>query len=590
MKEPSSIEAIRHSFAHVLAAAVQALYPEAQFGIGPVIENGFYYDFGNIVLKEDDLPAIEGEMRKIIAGKHAFKKELWPAPKAKAHFKKLNQPYKVELIDDLSDLKVGMVHTGDVFLDLCRGGHVHNTSELPADAFALTKIAGAYWRGSETRPMLTRIYGVAFDAAGELADYRRMMEEAERRDHRKLGKELGLFVFSDLVGSGLPLYTSFGALMLSRIRGFSSQLRKEIGYREVHTPQMNRAELFKISGHYEKYKDDMFRVRSNYTDEEYFLKPMNCPQHTQIFASQTRSYKDLPFRIADFANLYRDEKPGELSGLTRLRAFSQDDGHCFCASDEDQIKQELRKVFSAIQQAMKAYQLEYWIRLSLRDEKNKAKYIGDDKTWKKAQKFLEDFLLAEGITFKSAQGEAAFYGPKMDLIARDSLGREWQLSTIQVDFTMPSRFGLTYVGKDGKEHTPVMIHSALVGSAERFLGLLIEHYAGAFPLWLAPRQIWILPISDAFTPYAWEVRRQIEHQMGGDAQVEVRDENETLGKKIREGEQMKIPCLLIVGAKEKEAGTVSVRVRGKGDKGSMEIEEFSASVARAILEKSVDLL
>ncbi|MBI2121154.1 MAG: threonine--tRNA ligase [Candidatus Wildermuthbacteria bacterium] len=596
MKKTSFIEAERHSFAHVLASAVIKLYPKARLGIGPVIENGFYYDFENVALKEEDLPRLEEMMREIIGQNLVFKKELWPAAKARAHFKKLAQPYKVELVDDLQKgaeglagvKTVGMVFMGDAFLDLCRGGHVRRTLELPSDAFKLTKIAGAYWRGSEANPMLTRVYGVAFENAQELAEYLGRLEEAERRDHKKLGKELELFVFSDLVGPGLPLYTPYGAVLLQRIKEYSARLRREIGFQEVHTPQINKAELFRVSGHYDKYKHDMFRAVSNYTQEEYFLKPMNCPQHTQIYASQTRSYKNLPFRVSDFANLYRDEKPGELSGLTRLRAFSQDDGHCFCR--EDQIQEEFGRILGAIEKAMKTYGMKYWIRLSLRDEKNKEKYIGNDSTWRKAQKLLREILQEKQIAFKPAPGEAAFYGPKMDLIVQDSLGREWQLSTIQIDMSMPARFGLEYIGADGKKHTPVMIHSAIAGSPERFLGILIEHYAGAFPLWLAPRQIWILPVADAFAPYAREVQERLEQSIGRGIRIEVRDDNETLGKKIREGERMKVPYLLIVGAKEKEAGTVSVRVRGKGDKGALSLEEFSRDIARVIDERTGELV
>lgn len=589
-----SIEEIRHSLSHVLAAAVQKLYPKAQFGIGPAIDNGFYYDFDNVSIKEEDLKRIEEEMRRIIAEGHAFKKEPWPAAKAKAHFKKLHQPYKVELIDDLkkeqkgkkgsaADFKVGMVSTGSVFLDLCRGGHVKNTEDIPADAFALMKTAGAYWRGDENRPMLARVYGAAFASKQELDNHLAMLKEAEARDHKKLGKELELFVFSELVGPGLPLYTPYGAAVLKNIKEYSAQLRREIGFQEVHTPQINKAELFRVSGHYDKYKDDMFRAVSNYSKEEYFLKPMNCPQHTQVYVSQTRSYKDLPFRIADFANLYRDEKPGELSGLTRLRAFSQDDGHCFCR--EDQVKEEFGHILGAIEKAMNAYGMKYWIRLSLRDEKNKQKYIGSNEAWRKSQQILREILEEKKIEFKPAPGEAAFYGPKMDLIVRDSLGREWQLSTIQIDMNMPGRFGLEYIGADGKKHTPVMIHSALVGSSERFFGILIEHYAGAFPLWLAPRQVWVAPVSDKFSAYATHVRDTLKEQNGGILTVEVRGENETLGKKIRLGEEKKIPYLLIVGEKEQAASTVSVRKRGKGDLGVMPLQKFSDMIQQEIKTK-----
>ena len=594
------MENIRHSFAHVLAAAVKKMYPKAQLGIGPVIENGFYYDFNKVKIAQEDLPKIEKEMREIIRGNHKFKKELWEAAKATRHYKKEAQPYKLDLIRDLvksqipksksqtnskfkiqnSKLtKVGMVYTGDVFLDLCRGGHAKNTSELPVDAFKLTKVAGAYWRGNEKNPQLTRVYGVAFATKKELEEYLHAMEEAEKRDHRKLGRALGLFVFSELIGPGLPVYTPKGTAILQKIKDYSRELRKEIAYQEVHTPQINKAELFKISGHYDKYKDDMFHVRSNYTDEEYFMKPMNCPQHTQLYASELRSYKDLPVRFADFANLYRDEKPGELNGLSRLRAFSQDDGHSFCT--EDQIEEEFNRVLGVVEKAMKTYGMTYWIRLSLRDEKNKKKYLGDDATWKKSQATLRSLLKKKGVEFKEAQGEAAFYGPKMDLMAKDSLGREWQLSTIQLDLNMAGRFGLEYIDENGKKKTPVMIHAAIVGSPERFLGVLLEHYAGAFPVWLAPEQVRIVPVSDKFVDYANKVK-EILLETQKDLRITIDEANETLGKKIREGETMKVPYLLIVGEKEQQAKQVGVRKRGKGDLGAIDTEHFMQQLQKEI--------
>lgn len=579
MAKNSDIENIRHSFAHVLAAAVKKFYPKAQLAIGPVIENGFYYDFGNLAVTEADLPRIEKEMRAIANQNLIFKKELWTASKAKSHFKKEKQPFKLELIKDLKAQKVGMVYTGNVFLDLCRGGHVKNTKELPLEGFALTKVAGAYWRGDAKNPMLTRIYGLAFGTKQELEKYVSMIKEAEARDHKRLGKELGLFVFSENVGPGLPLYTPKGTLVLTKIKEYSKELREKIGYQAVQTPQINKRALFELSGHYEKYKDDMFHVRSNYTQEEYFLKPMNCPQHTQIYASQMRSYKDLPVRFADFSLLYRDEKPGELNGLTRLRSFSQDDGHCFCA--EDQIEEEFSRVLEVIEQAMKTYNLTYWIRLSLRDEKNKKKYLGSDATWKKAQQLMTKLLEERHVNFKAVAGEAAFYGPKMDLMVQDSLGREWQLSTIQLDLNMPGRFGLEYTGVDGKKYTPVMIHSALVGSPERFFGMLIEHYAGAFPLWLAPEQVWILPVSDKSIPFAERVQKELL-QKNETLRIAVREENETLGKKIRAGQLEKIPYLVIVGEKEEQQGMISVRDRQKGDLGQQSIEAFSAMVTERI--------
>jgi len=429
--------------------------------------------------------------------------------------------------------------------------------------------------------MLTRIYGFAFATEKELQDYVKMQEEAEKRDHRKLGEKLDLFVFSDLVGPGLPLYTFRGTAILDELKNYINFLQNGIGYQEVQTPNMNRAELFKISGHYEKYKDDMFSVHSHYTKEEYFLKPMNCPQHTQIFAAKPRSYKDLPIRIADFAMLYRDEKTGELSGLARLRGFRQDDGHCFCR--EDQIKDEFNSVLSIIEKAMKTFGMNYKIRLSLWDPKQPEKYLGDKKVWAKAQTMLEEILIENKIEYLKSEGEAAIYGPKMDLISKDSLGREWQLSTIQLDFIMPGRFGLKYTDSNGKEKTPVMIHRAIIGSPERFFGILIEHYAGAFPVWLAPVQVAVIPISEKHDVYASEITKQLKER---NIRVELKNENETLGKKIREAEMQKIPYLLIVGDKEIEAKTVSIRERGKGDIGARPINSFVEKICSQILQKT----
>src|SRR3989344_4964794 len=447
-------EKIRHSLAHLLASAVMEFYPKTKLGIGPTIENGFYYDMEfsensksktlnpkqaknsksqnskqNFTLTREDLQKIESKMKELIKENQEFVGKKVSKIVAKKLFK--NQPYKLELIKDIEGKTVGTYQNGS-FLDLCKGGHVLNTKEIDPNAFKLTKIAGAYWRGSEKNNMLTRIYGVAFATEKELMDYLKMQEEAEKRDHKVLGQKLDLFVFSDLVGSGLPLYTFKGTAILESLKNYSNQLQKEIGYQEVQTPNVNRAELFKISGHYEKYKDDMFKVSSHYSKEDYYLKPMNCPQHTQIFASKQRSYKELPIRIADFANLSRDEKTGELSGLTRLRAFSQDDGHCFCR--EDQIKEEFTAVLGAIKKAMATYGIEYEIRLSLWDPKTPEKYLGDAKTWNKAQKTLEEILVENKIGYTVGIGEAAIYGPKMDLISRDSLGRQWQISPIQLDF------------------------------------------------------------------------------------------------------------------------------------------------------------
>jgi len=568
---------LRHSLSHITAHAVQDLYPGVKLGIGPAIENGFYYDFElDKNFTPEDLPKIESKMRELIKNNFSFEKEIISKEKAQELFQ--NQPYKLELIKELPETEITIYKSGG-FIDLCGGPHIKSTKEIPFDAFKLQKTAGAYWRGSEKNPMLQRIYGLAFESKKALEDYVKLQEEAAKRDHRILGKTLDLFVFSELVGPGLPLYTFKGAAILKEIKDYCNELQKEIGYQEVQTPNINRAELFKVSGHYDKYKDDMFRVISHYAEEDYYLKPMNCPQHTQIYASKLRSYKDLPIRIADFANLYRDEKTGELSGLTRLRAFTQDDGHSFCM--ESQIKDEFKSVLSAIEKAMKTYEMDYKIRLSLWDENKPEKYLGDAKTWEKAQKTLEEILIENKIKYFTAVGEAAIYGPKMDLISKDSIGREWQISTIQLDFIMPERFGLKYIDSDGKEKTPVMIHRAIVGSPERFFGILIEHYAGAFPFWLAPVQIRIIPVSEKHNEDAKKLKEELS-----DFRVEVDTENETMGKKIRNGETQKIPYLLIVGDKEKEAKSVAVRKRGEGDLGMMKLNKFIEKVKIELGQKS----
>jgi len=587
LRSEKDLEKARHSLSHILAAAIKEKFPKAKLGIGPAIDNGFYYDFDIKGLSEENLAEIEGRMREMVKGSLKFEKDEMTPAAAKKLF--ADEPYKLELIEELKKAKkvitvykttIKGVKT-PVFFDLCAGPHIKSVSDIDPLSFKLSKIAGAYWKGDEKNKMLTRIYGLAFETAEKLDAYVKALEEAERRDHRKLGKELDLFVFSDLVGPGLPLYTPRGATIRREIIKYSNELQGAIGYQEVHTPNMNKAELFKVSGHYEKYKEDMMKVVSNYTKEEYFLKPMNCPQHTQIFASRKRSYKDLPIRIADFANLYRDERPGELSGLTRLRCFCQDDGHAFCR--EDQIKDEFGAVLSAVKKAMKTYGMEYKIRLSLWDPEHPEKYLGDAKVWKKSQKLLEEILIENKIEYFKAKGEAAIYGPKMDLMSKDSLNREWQLSTIQLDFIMPQRFGLSYTDSDGKEKTPVMIHRALIGSPERFLGILIEHYAGAFPLWLSPVQVVIIPINDKQMSYAKGIAEKL---FSADIRAEVNTDNETLGKRIRSAETGKIPYILVVGDKEIEANTVSVRRQGKGDLGVMSVEDLTAKLTKEIKEKS----
>lgn len=583
MNEQNKLNLLRHSTAHVLAAAVLEMFPEAKFGTGPAIENGFYYDFDlPRTLIPEDLEIIEDKMKEIIKANYPFEKAEISAADAKADFAKLGQDYKLELISELAEAgeKISVYKSGQ-FVDLCSGPHLDSTGEIKIDALKLTKISGAYWKANENNKQMQRIYGVVFEDKNALKEYLHMIEEAEKRDHRKLGKELGLFIFSDLIGPGLPIYTPKGAIIRREIIKYSNELQTEIGYQEVHTPNINKAELFKVSGHYDKYKEDMFRVVSNYTEEEYFLKPMSCPQHTQVYASQMRSYKDLPLRISDFSNLYRDEKPGELSGLTRLRCFCQDDGHCFCR--EDQIKDEFASVLQAVKKVMATYGMTYKIRLSFWDPKQPEKYLGDASVWEKSQKLLEDILIENQIEYFKAEGEAAIYGPKMDLISHDSLGRKWQISTIQLDFIMPQRFKLTYIDSDGKEKTPVMIHRALVGSPERFMGILIEHYAGAFPTWLSPVQVMVIPVSEEkFGAYAAEVKEKL---IAAGVRVEVDATAEGLGKRIRNADKQKIPYMLVVGEKEMESQTVAVRPRGTKEQATISVDEFIEKIVTEIRDK-----
>ncbi len=566
--ESQNLDNLRHSAAHLLAAAIMKMWPNTKRAIGPSIEDGFYFDFEfEEPISEKDFPKIEKTMKQIVKTWDKFERhELSPEDGKKEY---PGNPYKHELIDEFSGKgeKLTFYKSGD-YWDLCRGGHVDNPKK-ELQHFKLLSIAGAYWRGSEKNKMLTRIYATAFPTKEELDQHLFMLEEAKKRDHKKLGPQLDLFVFSELVGPGLPLYTPKGTQTLYEIKNFSRALRKEMGYLEVQTPQINKGQLFKLSGHYEKFHDDMFKVVSNYSEEEYFMKPMNCPQHTQIYASRARSYKDLPIKLADFAMLYRDEKPGQLSGLTRLRSFSQDDAHCFCR--EDQIEQEFDLLLQAIKKAMETYGLNYYIRFSLRDENNKDAYLGGDEVWQKSQKLLEELLQKRKLDYKKAEGEAAFYGPKMDLIVKDSLNREWQLSTIQLDFNMPGRFGLEYTDEHGQKATPIMIHSALVGSPERFFGVAIEHFAGAFPPWLAPVQVKILSITEKQNDYAENILKELK---SSGIRAEWDDRNESIGKKIREAEMEKVPYMLIIGEKELEAKSVSVRARNQKDLGVMDLSAF----------------
>lgn len=578
------LEPIRHTLAHLLAAAIRELYPHAKPTIGPAIDTGFYYDFdfsGGEAPGEDSLKDIEKKMRKLLPSWKEFTHEEVSAAKAREAF--AGNQFKLELIDGLEKEGATItLYTCGGFTDLCRGGHAeHPSKEISSDSFKLDKLAGAYWRGDENNPMLTRIYGLAFDSKEALDAYITQREEAKKRDHRRIAKEQDLLVFSDLVGSGMPLYTPKGTLVRNAIVNYSRELNTRLGFGEVHTPNVNKAELFKLSGHYDAYKEDMMSVRSQYVSDEMFLKPMNCPQHTQIYASQPRSYRDLPVRYADFATLYRDERPGELSGLTRLRAFAQDDGHIFCR--EDQIEQEVSAVLGAIQDALATYKIDYWMRLSLRDPENGAKYLGDPAVWEKAQDIMRTLLKAKEIDFKEAPGEAAFYGPKIDIMAVDAIGRQWQISTIQLDFVQPARFELEYVAEDGTKKTPVMIHRALIGSPDRFLGILIEHYAGAFPLWMAPTQVRVLPVSEKQSAYAMEVVAELK-AAGIRAEL---SENDSLGKRIRSVKIDKVPVFLVVGDQEVDARTVTAEDRA-GEKKTLPLPELVDELKAKISTRFVD--
>ncbi len=559
----TSLEQKRHTLAHILAKAIVDTYPHAKLTLGPAIDTGFYYDVdfsGGGALGDDGLKDIQKAMKKLLNTWTTWNHREVSVEEAREVF--AGNQFKLELIEEIAargeTITLYTCGTGkSEFTDLCRGGHCENPStEIDADSFKLDKVAGAYWRGNEKNPMLTRVYGLAFDTATELDTYLTQLEEAKKRDHRKLGKEMDLFTFSDMVGSGMPLWTPRGNLVRNGIINFSRELNEELGFGEVHTPNINKAELFKCSGHYDQYKDDMLSVRSQYVEDEMFLKPMNCPQHTQIYASRPRSYRDLPIRYADFANLYRDERPGELSGLTRLRAFAQDDGHIFCR--ESQVRDELVAILNVIKKALATYGVEYWIRLSLRDPQNKEKYLGDDAAWDRSETELREVVEAAGVNFKPVEGEAAFYGPKLDIMAVDALGRQWQISTIQVDRVQPERFDLVCTNEKGEKERVVMIHRALVGSPDRFLGILIEHYGGNFPLWLAPEQVRIIPVNDVHTAYGHDV---LEALKATGLRAVLDAENDSMGKKIRQAKTDRLPYFIVLGDQEMNSKTVTLEKR-----------------------------
>ncbi len=588
MEKIDKLSAQRHTLAHLLASAVGEIYKfdKVKLTLGPAVDNGFYYDidFGDQKVADADLKKIEDRMRKILPKWTDWEHKELTKEEAVAFFK---NEYKVELINGIVERGEKITaYTCGGFTDLCRGGHTeHPATDIHPDSFKLDRVAGAYWRGDEKNKMLTRIYGLAFETKDELDAYILQQEEARKRDHRKLGRELDLFVFSDLVGVGMPLFTPKGNIIREQIIGFSRELNNELGFGEVHTPNINKGELFKISGHYDKYKEDMLSVSSQYVSDEMFLKPMNCPQHTQIYASRPRSYRDLPIRYSDFAVLYRDERPGEMSGLTRLRSFSQDDGHIFCR--EDQIKNEISNILSAIQKALIVYKIDYWMRLSLRDPNKKEKYLGDDSVWEKSQMIMRELLKEKNITNKEAEGEAAFYGPKIDIMAVDAIGREWQISTIQLDFNQPKRFELEYTENDGTKKTPAMIHRALIGSPDRFLGILIEHYAGAFPLWLSPVQVKVIPVRENHNEYATKVYELLREN---NIRAELDDKDENLGSKVRNAKTNKIPYLVFIGDKEIQDNEITLHTRNisegeGGNLGQMSQNELVSKLSEEIKNK-----
>lgn len=567
-----------HSSAHLLASAVQALYPNAKFGIGPAIENGFYYDidFGEDVLTTEDFPKIEEKMREIAKQSVQLVRKEVSKQEALDWFSKKGEKYKVELIDALEDGTITFYESGE-FTDLCRGPHLVDFS--PIKALKITSLAGAYWKGDEHREQLTRLYAITFPKKKDLDEYLALLEEAKKRDHRKLGKDMELFAFSQNVGAGLPLWLPKGTDLRKRLENFLADVQKRYGYLQVMTPHIGNVNLYKTSGHFQKYGKDSFQViKTPNEGEEYMLKPMNCPHHCEIYRLMPKSYKDLPYRVAEFGTVYRYEMSGELHGLTRVRSFTQDDAHIFCTPE--QLKEEFCKVIDIILYIFKTLKFEDYIaQVSLRDPSNKEKYIGSDDVWEKAESAIIEASAEKGLKTITELGEAAFYGPKLDFMVKDALGRKWQLGTIQVDYNLPERFQLEYIGSDNQKHRPVMIHRAPFGSMERFVAVLLEHTAGEFPLWLTPDQFTILPISDKYEEYAQKVKRQLEEAglRGG-----IDNRSEKTGKKVRDAEIKKIKYMLIVGEKEQAEGTVSVRVKYEGDKGAMPVAEFAQMVQNEV--------
>jgi threonyl-tRNA synthetase len=570
-----------HSSAHLMAEALETLYPGIQFGIGPPIENGFYYDvdLGDRTISPEDFKKIEDKILELARQNNAYIRKEVSKADAIAYFKEKGDEYKLDLLKDLTDGSITFYQQGQ-FTDLCKGPHIPNTGFIKAAK--VMSIAGAYWRGDETKKQLTRIYAITFPKDKELKEYLVLLEEAKKRDHRKLGKELELFTFSEKVGMGLPLWLPNGASLRERLVQFMQKAQVKAGYLPVITPHIGHKQLYITSGHYEKYGADSFQpIKTPQEGEEFFLKPMNCPHHCEIYKSKPRSYKDLPLRLAEFGTVYRYEQHGELHGLTRVRGFTQDDAHLFCRPD--QIQDEFCKVIDLVLYVFKALDFQdYTAQISLRDPNNKTKYIGSDENWKKAEDAIIESAKLKGLKTTTELGEAAFYGPKLDFMVKDAIGRKWQLGTIQVDYNLPERFELEYTGSDNMKHRPVMIHRAPFGSLERFVAVLIEHCAGKFPLWLTPEQVVVLPISEKFNDYAKKVLDLLKNY---DIRGLIDDRNEKIGRKIRDTEVKKIPFMLIVGEKEEAENTVSVRKQGDGDVGSMTAEAFADLINKEIGEK-----
>lgn len=568
-----------HSSAHLMAEALQQLYPDTKFGIGPAIENGFYYDVDpgeGVVLTDKDLVVVEKKMLELARERQEFCRINVSKQQALDHFSSLQENYKVELINDLEDGKITYYRQG-TFTDLCRGPHLPDTSYIKA--IKLTSLAGAYWRGNEHNKMLTRIYGITFPKQKMLDEWLVLMEEAKQRDHRKIGKEMELFAFSQEVGAGLPLWLPKGAMLRDHLEAFLRKVQKQYGYQQVITPHIGNVNLYKTSGHFQKYGKDSFQVITTPQEgEEFMLKPMNCPHHCEIYKTKPRSYKDLPVRFAEFGTVYRYEQSGELHGLTRVRGFTQDDAHLFCTPD--QLKEEFMKVIDIIFIIFKALDFkDFTAQVSLRDPKDKEKYIGTDENWEKAERAIIEAAAEKGLKTTVELGEAAFYGPKLDFMVKDAIGRKWQLGTIQVDYNLPERFKLEYTGADNQKHRPVMIHRAPFGSMERFVAVLIEHTGGKFPLWLAPDQAVILTVSEKSNEYA---RKLSELLNNSDIRTALDDRNEKIGRKIRDNELKKIPYLLVVGENEAKENRVSVRRQGQGDMGAMRVEEFIELIKKEV--------